>query len=219
MSAVVTGILAPMPTPDGWKPSAATRGAQVAVIGMLVIGLVLLGWQLVRAIAPSGLGGKSDDPAPAAPMVAIRVVSAQDFDPPPGNGSEDPNQTRLAIDGKTGTAWHTSAYNSQAFGGLKPGVGLILDLGSVQTVRQVKLRVPDEGSNIEVRTAGATLTEAPDTAEGFVVTAAVNDAGKEETLRFANPVRTRFVLIWITQLPPGPGPTFRGGISEVTVSG
>jgi hypothetical protein len=220
MSSVVTGILAPMPTPDGWKPSAATRGAQVAVVGMLVIGLVLLLWQLARALAPESLGGKSDNPEPVAPLVAMKVVAAQDFDPPPqGNGSENPNQTRLALDGRQGTAWRTVAYNSPAFGGLKPGVGLILDLGSTQTVRQVKLRLPDEGANLQVRTAVGAANKAPDSLAAYAVVATANGAGKEETLRFPDAVNTRFVLIWITQLPPGPGPTYRGGISEVTVSG
>lgn len=220
MSAVVTGILAPMPTPDGWKPSAATRGAQVAVIGMLVIGLVLLAWQLLRALAPESLGGRSDDPAAVAPLVAIKVVNVEDFDPPPqGNGSENPNQARLAVDGRPGTAWKTVAYNSPQFGGLKPGVGLVLDLGGPETVRQVKLRLPDEGASVEIRTSAVTATQAPDTLAAYPVAAAVTGAGREETLRFAVPANTRFVLIWITGLPPGPGPTFRGGISEVTVSG
>jgi hypothetical protein len=220
MSAVVTGILAPMPTPDGWKPSAATRGAQVAVIGMLVIGLVLLLWQLGRALAPESLGGKADRPEPVAPMVAIKVVSAEDFDPTPqGNGSENPNQTRLAIDGRSGTAWRTVAYTTPAFGGLKPGVGLILDLGEAATVRQVKLRLPDEGSTIQIRTAVGGATRAPATLSGYALAATATGAGKEETIRFTAPATTRFVLIWITQLPPGPGPTYRGGISEATVSG
>lgn len=220
MSSVVTGILAPMPTPDGWKPSAATRGAQVAVIGMLAIGLILLLWQLLRALAPEGLGGQADDsPEPLAPLVAIKVVGAEDFDPAPGNGSENPNQTKLAIDGRPGTAWRTVAYNSTSFGGLKPGVGLILDLGGPETVRQVKLRLPDEGANIEIRTAVDTATQAPDSLGAYAIAATVAGTAKEETLRFATPASTRFVLIWITALPPGSGPTYRGGISEVTVSG
>ncbi|HUR75839.1 MAG TPA: protein kinase family protein [Sporichthya sp.] len=219
MSAVVTGILSPMPTPDGWKPSAATRGAQIAVIGMLVIGLVLLLWQLVRALAPESLGGRSS-PDAVAPLVALKVVAAEDFDPPPqGNNSENPNQVRLAIDGRPGTAWHTVAYNSVAFGGLKPGVGLVLDLGGPETVRQVKLRLPDEGANVEIRTAVVTATQPPDALSSYPVSASVTGAGREETLRFAFAAKTRFVLIWITGLPPGPGPTYRGGISEVTVSG
>src|SRR5262249_7214897 len=92
MSAVVTGILAPMPTPDGWNPSAATRGAQIAVIGMLVIGLALLGWQLLRAVGP--FGGHSNESEQIAPLQPIAIVSASDFDPPPGNGSENPSLVR-----------------------------------------------------------------------------------------------------------------------------
>lgn len=219
MSAVVTGILAPMPTPDGWKPSAATRGAQVAVIGMLVIGLALLCWQLLRALAPESLGGEEDTPVPAAPMVALKVEKVTDFDPPPGNGSENRNQARRIVDGRPGTAWRTVAYNSVDFGALKPGVGLVLDLGGPETVRQVKLRLPEEGMSVEIRTAAVTATLPPDALASYPVVAGVTGAAREETLRFEVPAKTRFILIWITQLPPGDGPTYRGGISEVTVSG
>lgn len=219
MSAVVTGILAPMPTPDGWKPSAATRGAQVAVIGMLVVGLALLCWQLLRALAPESLGGDSDVPEPAAPLVALKVVDVSDFDPPPGNGSENRNQARRIVDGRAGTTWRTVAYNSVKFGGLKPGVGLILDLGGPETVRQVKLRLPEEGASVEIRAAAVTATLPPDALASYPLAAAVTGAGREETVRFEAPAKTRFILIWITQLPPGDGPTYRGGISEVTVSG
>ncbi len=219
MSAVVTGILSPMPTTDGWKPSAATRGAQVAVIGMLVIGLALLSWQLLRALAPESLGGEADNQA-AVPLRAISVIDVDDFDPQPkGNGSENPNQARLAVDGRTGTAWRTAAYKTVAFGGLKPGVGLVLDLGGPETVRQVRLRLPDGGGNVEIRTAGVTATQPPASLDSYLVAASRTDAGTEETLRFAFAAKTRFVLIWITELPPGPGPTYRGGIAEVTVSG
>lgn len=220
MSAVVTGILAPMPTEDGWKPSAATRGAQVAVIGMLVIGLVLLSWQLLRALAPESLGGDSDDRATVVPLQQIPVVDVEPFDPPPqGNGKENGNQARLATDGKNGTAWRTVAYNTVNFGGLKPGVGLVLDLGGPQTVRQVKIRLPNAGASLEVRTATVTATRPPDTLPAYLVSAVRANAGREETLRFAVPAKTRFVLVWITQLPPGAGPTYRGGLAEVTVSG
>lgn len=219
MSAVVTGILAPMPTPDGWKPSAATRGAQVAVIGMLVIGLALLCWQLLRALAPESLGGDSDVPEPVAPLVALNVVDVSDFDPPPGNGSENRNQARRIVDGRAGTTWRTVAYNSVRFGGLKPGVGLVLDLGGPETVRQVKLRLPEEGASVEIRAAAVSATLPPDALASYPLAATVAGAGREETVRFEVPAKTRFILIWITQLPPGDGPTYRGGISEVTVSG
>lgn len=219
MSAVVTGILSPMPTSTGWKPSAATRGAQVAVIGMLVIGLALLSWQLLRALAPEGLGGEADKET-VAPLVAIKVVNVDDFDPQPkGNGSENPDQARLAVDGRPGTSWRTAAYKTVSFGGLKPGVGLVLDLGGPQTVRQVRLRLPEQGASVEIRTAGVTATQPPDALASYLVAASRSDAGTEETLRFSFAAKTRFVLIWITQLPPGAGPTYRGGIAEVTVSG
>ncbi|MGQ0629897.1 MAG: protein kinase family protein [Sporichthyaceae bacterium] len=214
----VTGILSPVPTASGWKPSAATRGVQVGVIGLLVVGLILLGWQLVRALGPGGLSGDSEPGAPG-PLQTLRVVDVIDFDPPPrGNGAENSAQARLAVDGRPGTAWRTVGYRSAKFGGLKPGVGLVLDLGAVQTVRQVKLTFLKAGAAVEARASAAGASTAPTNLSAYLVAAAASDTAREQTLRFAFAARTRFLLIWLTELPADGGGRFQAGISEVSVS-
>ncbi|MGQ0467119.1 MAG: protein kinase family protein [Sporichthyaceae bacterium] len=215
----VGAILAPSPSTDGgWHPSAATRGVQAAVGGMLIIGLGLLGWQIVRAIGP----GSPSDPAPGnLPLAAIRITDVRDFDPPPGgDGAENANQTRFAVDAMERTTWQTVRYPTSTFGQLKDGVGLVLDLGSPQTVRRVKLVFNRTGHSAEVRAANATVTAAPSDFGSYLLVAPPReDAGESESISLPFATKTRFLLIWLTKLPKDPGGEFRGGISEVAVSG
>jgi hypothetical protein len=216
--AAVNQILAPFPDADGgWKPSAATRGVQIGVVGMLVLGLVLLTWQIVRAV---GSNGDADATPSTGPLQAVRIADVRDFDPPPGgDGQENGDQVSLAVDGNPDTVWRTDRYATATFGKLKPGVGLVLDLGSVQTVRQVKLIFPREGSSVEIRAVNANATTAPMSLDSYLVADSADDLGTEQTLRLSFATRTRFLLIWLTKLPKDPAGGYRGGISEVSVSG
>lgn len=217
--AVAGAILAPTPSPEGgWRPSAATRGVQVAVGGMLAIGLGLLAWQIVRAIGP---GSETDPDVGTGPLTEIRVAAVNAFDPPPaGDGAENGNETPLAVDDDEKTAWTTLRYPTATFGEIKNGVGLVLDLGSAQTVRQVKIVFSRPGHSVEIRAANSTAEVAPRDLGSYLVTAPLReDSGTRETVRFSFATSTRFVLVWLTELPKDPGGEYRGGIAEVTVSG
>jgi hypothetical protein len=219
LSAVADAILSPTTGPEGgWRPSAAARGVQLAVGGMLAIGLGLLAWQIVRAIGP---GADSETVVQTGPLAEIRVAAVNAFDPPPlGDGAENGNQTPLAVDDDEKTAWQTLRYPTAKFGEIKNGVGLVLDLGSTQTVRQVKLVFTRPGHSVEIRAANSTVESAPRDLGSYLVTAPMReDSGSRETIRFSFATRTRFVLVWLTELPKDPGGEFRGGIAEVTISG
>jgi putative peptidoglycan lipid II flippase len=179
------------------------------------VGLALLGWQIARAIGSGGTGTVAPS---ASPMHTIPIADVFDFDPPPGDTNENPDQAPLAADGKPDTAWRTNRYRTANFNKTKAGVGLILDLGHAQVVRQVKLILPAAGETLQVRAAGAAVTTAPVDLDSYLVVASAENAGIQDTLRFSFATNTRFLLVWITKLPRDGG-GYRGGISEITVSG
>jgi putative peptidoglycan lipid II flippase len=205
----------PAASDRGWRPSGATRGAQIGVVFVLVLGLALLGWQIVRAV---GSGSSGQDTPAASPMRTIPIADVIDFDPPPGDNNENPGQAPLAVDGKPDTAWRTNRYRTPNFNKTKSGVGLVLDLGHSQVVRQVKLILPVPGESLQIRAAGAGVTTAPLDLDSYLVVAPADNVGIQDTLRFPFATNTRFLLVWITKLPRDGG-GYRGGISEVTVSG
>ena len=206
------------------------RIATIATAVLLGIGAFLLGLELIAANRVPDLdpadsplpteaatqpaetptdAGSSGDPQP----VAIAAVS--DFDPL-GNGSENPERTGLAVDGDLQTAWPTQTY----FDPLelqKAGVGLLLDLGSTQTVSEVELVLLNQTSDVEIRVAPPNAQSAPGTPEGFVQLTRAERAGTALTLT-GDPRETRYVLVWFTRLPPTEE-GWCGGVANVVVRG
>jgi len=158
--------------------------------------------------------------APASPTVTgspIRIVSAQDFDPEGDPPEENPDEAPLAIDGKPGTGWRTLTYKDDArLGGLKSGVGLVLDLGSEQDVGSVEVKLVGSPTDLELFATPPGVDDPPaelSDARRLTGTTADSDTA---ILRIDKGQRTRFLVIWLTKLPPVSG-GFRGEITEVTV--
>lgn len=138
----------------------------------------------------------------------IRVSSATGFDPQ-GDGEEKNDLAPKAVDGKASTQWTSDTYKSAAFGGLKKGVGLLLDLSRRQPVTSVTVRVGAGGGTLQLRTASGDQLDP-------TVLAEVTDAAGTVTLTPKQPVTTDRLVIWCTQAPQVSG-GFRVEIAEVTV--
>jgi serine/threonine-protein kinase len=195
--AAPAGVGAAAPPP----PAAARRlvtGPRMALwISVFVIGVVA-GYLGYRAVADEPVSNAAPRPAPVAGPLPI--VSAADYDPA-GDQRESHNDVPLVIDNNTATEWKTEQYRDRDVGGLKPGVGLVLDLGSPKRVERVDIATPDEGWDASVYT-GDTVPDGIDgwgrpqfTGQGL--------AGPEAQLALDPPTRARYVLFWITNLPPG----------------
>ena len=130
-------------------------------------------------------------------------------------GRESQDLAGLVNDDDPDTAWLTSQYDSPTLDG-KPGVGLILDLGTPQDVQQVTANLVGRGSNVEVRVAD---TIYPDPALWTPLASAFAPRDRIE-IRAPRPVTGRYVLLWFTQLPPASEGTgvYQGGVKSVVVS-
>ena len=159
---------------------------------------------------PTSSAPAGDGPAPTGAGVAVQ--GAEIFDPEGDGEPENDGDVPLTFDGDPTTTWSTLNYRgSPAFGNLKPGVGIVYDLGSSQQVGGVTVVSPTPGATVEVRTAentGGSL-------DGYPVASSVT---LEETsaVAFAEPVQARYVLLWITGLVEGTD-GFAAQIGEVTV--
>ncbi len=203
------------------------RRAAVAgwTAGLLAAALVASGLWLVGRPAPAVRaipGTPSSSPSASSATSAeptgavVGIVAVQDFDPAPkGNGTENPDQVRLAWDGNPATAWHTVTYFKRAnLGGLKPGVGLLVDLGSQQTVGAVRLTLVGHGTSVELRVAAQRSASADD----YAPVARAQSTGEVVTLRPELQQHARYLLIWLTVLPLAPnGRDYQGGVAEIEV--
>lgn len=180
----------------------------LALLVLLPVAYVVAG--LLQNDGDTSTGSASDGPSAGA---VVTGVTATAFDPPPGDGEEHDSEAKLAVDGDPTTAWTTSGYD-QNFGpgGLKPGVGLVLDLGSSRSVTSVEVTVAGGPTTVQLLAAGETL---PQTADGLEK-AATGDGSGTITLTPESAVDSRYVVLWLTAVPQVDG-EFRGSIAAVEV--
>ena len=171
------------------------------------------GTPTTRTPVPSAsTSAQPSTPAPSGSAAGspIRVAAITGFDPQ-GDGAEKNALAPLAIDGNATTAWTSDTYHTAQFGGLKKGVGLLLDLGAPTPVHRVAVIVGGSGSALELRTAtGNTLA-------GSAVVAQASNVSGTAHLTLAAPVTTRYLIVWFTAAPPSSG-GFRVSVNEVSVS-
>jgi putative peptidoglycan lipid II flippase len=147
-------------------------------------------------------------------------VSAFDPAVDGGSGEENSEQARLAADDDAATAWQTDRYyNSPDLSGLKPGVGLLVDLGSPARVSEVQLSLLGAGTAVELRATPAQAAAPPDSADGFRTLARAPDAAERAVLQPAEPVTTRYLLVYLTSLPADSLGGYRGRVAEIEVFG
>lgn len=222
----------PQPRPQATQPvvipppplqSRTGKALKWAVSALLIAALGLGSWQIADKLLNQTKStdtpqvtqpqtGEDDKDKPTGKPVAI--VDAHDFDPQ-GDGAENPDQIKNAYDGDPNTSWPTMRYDGYSkFGNLKDGVGIVLDLGKVQQV--AKVDVTFQGSTaVELRTAPEGATSQPDQPGGFATQASGH--GSQVSLAPAKPVMTRYVLVWLTDLPAGGG-GYKGQISDIKIT-
>jgi putative peptidoglycan lipid II flippase len=220
------------PIPPAPPVTATRRPARRSRLGLLVV-IVLLGMALVAAglVAVIGLQRRTESSttapssapssaaaAPAAP-VKLAIASADDFDPQGDPPEENPAETKFAVDGDMSTRWRTNRYlGNPKLGNLKRGVGLVVDLGKVASVGSVKVSLSGAGTNFDVRVPkgdAASVTTPPMTSDSrWTVVGKATKATKTSDVDLAAPVKTRYLLVYLTSLPREGG-GYRGGVYEI----
>ena len=176
-----------------------------------------------RSAAPPPTRPRPSSPAAAA-SVLLKPVSATSFNPlgsPPGS-NEDSADTGNVIDGSASTFWHTSYYvGNPVFGGLKKGTGLLLDMGRTVRLSQVlvqfgttccahvQIEIGNDNNPVASALSTFTVLQSSDTAQG------------NTTFNVTKNATGRYVLIWLTYLPPltGSANQFEAQIYNVVVHG
>lgn len=129
---------------------------------------------------------------------SLDIEGASDFDPY-GDGQEHTDEVSLAHDRDPSTSWSSETYRD-TLSLVKPGMGLVFDLGSAQRVSEVVVDLGDAGYDIQIKAAD----EVGEDETAFDTVADVAGSQKTERFRF-EPVSARYWLLWITKLPSGTG--------------
>ena len=213
------------PLPD----RSSTRAVIVSsVVVVVLVAAGVVGWALSHrgstgTAAPPTNSPSSSSASSAAASVVITPVSANSFDAL-GNdgGNEDGGGAKYAIDNSPGTFWHTDYYFTYPnLGNLKKGTGLILDMG--KQVRLSQLVVQFGAScctDVEIE-IGNDNTPVPSALSSFTKVATSTTAHGTTTFDVSSTATGRYVLIWMTRLPPlaGSGNQYEAQIYNVVVRG
>jgi serine/threonine protein kinase len=199
-----------------------------AVVVIVLVAAGVVGWVLNHRGSPPNSGPPAQSPssssAPsAAASVVLTPVSANSFDAL-GNdgGNEDGSGAKNAIDNSPSTFWHTDYYFTYpALGNLKKGTGLILDMGKQVRLSQVVVQFDASCcTDVEIE-IGNDNTPVPSALSSFTKVASSTTAHGSTTFDVSGTTTGRYVLIWITRLPPlaGTGNQYEAQIYNVVVHG
>ena len=199
----------------------------VAAVATLVISLIVVA---INSLGPRPEATGSGPPTPTASEsqeapsagTVIPVASVTDFDPRAdnGNGEEHPDQVNNAIDGDPSTGWSTMQYlNNPQLGGLKPGVGLVLDLGKPVKLGEVEVTFAAAGETVELRVPEKEATDrAPmDRQAQWKTVATVENTSEQAVLKPTEEVTSRYVLVYLTKLPEVSRSRYVGTVNEIVV--
>lgn len=142
------------------------------------------------------LGPDSPD-AQAADTEDLTITATRSFDPPPGSGEEHDEELANLHDGDPATTWSTETYFSSRFGGLKQGVGVVVELDEVRSLDEVTLVSPTRGWGVEIYVAESPRNALPGWGQPVAAKSTIDGTTTTLALRGRE---GRAVLVWIADL-------------------
>ena len=212
------------------RPRARTRMPVIIAAGVAV--LVLIAAAMVTLLpshgSPLATGGGKPTANPtqqASKVITLQPVGASGFDPLSSyqndKGNENSTAAPLAIDHSLKTYWNTQYYRSAAFGGLKAGAGLIINMGKKVRFTQVTVTFGSEpGADVKLL-VGNSAARSKANLDSMSTVASGTDVTGAATFTIKSRVTGQYLVIWFTRLPPKPGSSiwYMGQVFNVTVNG
>ncbi|MFE4603193.1 protein kinase family protein [Kitasatospora indigofera] len=153
-------------------------------------------------------------PVSAAPAgTPVTIADVKSFNPL-GDSPESVPRLPLTHDGNPDTTWTTLDYRNP-LQMIKEGTGLLVDLGSPQQVGSVSVQFVGS-TKAELRVPATQSAAAPGKPGDYRVIA--QSTGAQAELKPDTPVTTRYLLIWMTDLPKDGG-VWHGQVAEIKVTG
>lgn len=202
----------PRRKPPGERSTAAR--AVIAIVIVLVLAAVgVAAWSISRGLHHSPTTAPSQTQSPsqsaAAAAVPLTPVSATVYNPLGSSDDDDTADAAKAIDGNASTFWHTSYYLGHQFGNLKKGTGLILDMGRTVRLSQLTVQFGTSCCTHVLIEVGNSNTASAAALSTFTPVQSSSAAHGSTTFDVTKQATGRYVLIWITDLPPLDGSTGR----------
>jgi hypothetical protein len=216
------------------------RKIVVGIAGLLVLAVVgtLIGLRLVTGgeKQPEQTAGTGAQPSASAPAststgaaavpkrIALTADQVRVVDPPRGKRDELRDVAYL-VDGDEETEWKTHHYyGNPKFGGLKPGMGILIDLGEPRQVTSIRVQFTAAGATVQMRHGtsdpGASSNGDKKIGETYqnlgeptVAEANWVFGGFDETQKY------QYLMVWITEMPQDGSEGYQIGVQEISIEG
>jgi tRNA A-37 threonylcarbamoyl transferase component Bud32 len=154
--------------------------------------------------------GDDNDPSESTTTTAapsgqeVGIARAIDFDPEGDDGRERPEVVDLAIDGDPNTAWETTSYRRPdlEWGGLKSGVGIMVELDEAADISAVEVDSQFSGWTAEIYVSDRAQTSGLD-AWGEPVGRIEGAQSGTNRVELDQPTEGGAVLVWLTSQGDG----------------
>jgi serine/threonine protein kinase len=187
-----------------------TSRVLLAVVTVLVLAAVAVAvWALGfrNPASPPALNSTSPPTASSgttgsAVLTPANASTFNIFGSPAGN-TENQSTVDQAIDSSPSTAWSTAYYfDHPKFGGLKPGTGLLLDMGKEVRLSQVEVLFSSSGDTTAEIYLGNSAAMTKTALNNFTKVSPSASVSGDHKFPVSSTATGRYVLIWLTSLPP-----------------
>ncbi|MEV2192177.1 protein kinase family protein [Streptomyces phaeochromogenes] len=211
------GATQPVPTPLPPLQTRTGKALKWAVSALLIAALGLGSWQLADALMDRG---KSDDTGDtqttdgndksgdnAKPVKPITIEGAEEYYP--DGKPQHANDADLTYDKDSSTYWRTYSYKGgPTLAPFKQGVGIVYDLGSAQDVSAASIGLYYAGDHTTATMYAADSLSSSAPLSSMSKIASATTSGTDLNISTKKPVKTRYVLVWITAVPKAVGDQF-----------
>ncbi|MFD7294214.1 protein kinase family protein [Streptomyces sp. NPDC059897] len=220
----------PVPTPPPPLHSRTGKALKWAVSALLIAALGLGSWQLADALMDRGNPGNSgptdtsDDSDKGGKQDAkpLSIGSAKEF--VAEGGAQAPGDVDKTYDDSKSTYWRTKSFVDGPKMVIKPGVGIVYDLGSAKDVSAASIGLRYGGDHTTVSLYASPSLD-PGSVSGLKQIGSTTDSKTTSAKITADePVKTRYLLVWLTALPHAgqdgySSAGFKQGITDVEFTG
>jgi serine/threonine protein kinase len=187
----------PSPPPEKAPTFAQSERSWMVPVVLIVVLAITLG--IVGVLFARSETGRrlldSDDSSQAAPLSIRRALA---FDPPPGSRYEHDEELAHLHDGSPSTTWNTERYADNRFGGLKDGVGFVVEVGGAP-LGTLEVESPTTGWSAQVFVADSPK---PTTSQWGAAVDSATDVDGDATFDLGGR-QGGAVLVWVTDLGEG----------------
>ncbi|MFF9866544.1 protein kinase family protein [Streptomyces sp. NPDC013953] len=228
--------VAPQPAPVPPAPLQTRTGKALkwAVSALLIAALGLGSWQVADKLLESDQGAEKPKPTqtntttggnekPKTP-VPLKIEDAEEYAPDgvPQN-ADDADKTH---DGDSGSYWRTKYYldGPELEPSIKKGVGIVYDLGSEKDVSSVSIGLRFIGNHTTISLYATDALSPSGSVDDMKKIATGTGSGTTLQITADKPVKTRYVLLWMTAMPYSgqdgySKPGFKQAITDVKFTG